>query len=521
MRRAFEIELQALQGGHCAADRPDMTAPKTTAPVGQNSFHSSTNGYEMPRWAQTKVPHDGMLTGSSRLVRYIPALAVCLTTSAGGVLLGAEDYIIAAWAMIGIAVISTCYLFVRIAEVERSVRADLHQSQLRFDEMFDRAGISIWREDWSAVGEEILRLKQSGVADVVNWFANHPEEALALHKRVTVSDVNNYSVELMRAPTKKALLGPLGNVLVGSEKSFGRWLAAIARGDSHYFGESLITRLDGEAFHCFVTAGLPKDLEGFRNITVSTIDITSYKRDQQKLALAEEEVARAQRIVTIGALTATVAHEINSPIAAVASNAAACLSWLRRDKPDIEEAVNAAQAALNEVERVRAVIDRTRSYLGRSARRDQPINLGTIVRTAFQLVEREAQLQSVELTLSVERRLPQLVGDPIQIQQVLVNLILNGIQAMADLSAGKALSVTVAREGASIRVDVADTGHGIEPDRLRKIFEPFHSTKDNGMGLGLSISRNSVNAHGGRLWVDRSDTAGTIFSFTIPSQQEN
>jgi signal transduction histidine kinase len=498
-----------------------MTTPDTTAIVAQKLVGAPNGGCQMPRWAQSQGRHDGDITFTSRLVRYLPALTGCVATSVVGILLGVEGYAYLAWIAIGIAVSFTCFLFFRISEVERSVLADLHQSQRRFDEMFDRAGISIWREDWSTVGMEILRLRQAGIEDVAAWFAIRPEESHALYQSITVVDVNRYSVELMRAPAKKALLGPLSKVLVGSDKSFGRWLAAIARGDSHYFGEGLITRLDGEVFHCFVTAGLPTDLEGFRNITVSTIDITSYKLDQQKLALAEEEVARAQRIVTVGALTATVAHEINSPIAAVASNAAACLSWLRRHEPNIEEAVNAAEAALGEVERVRAVIERTRSYLGRSARRDQPVDFKSIVRTVFLLAEREAQSQSVVMSMTVEQDITQLVGDPIQIQQLLLNLIMNGIQAMSEVVDKKSLNVKVALEGRSVRVNVSDVGHGIETERLKQIFEPFHSTKDNGMGLGLSICRSIVDAHGGRLWVDRSDTAGTVFSFTIPLQQDS
>lgn len=495
-----------------------MSATERSVPVGEKRFGSVADDGPLPHWARSRERIGGAIDGPSRLRPYIPALAICATSSAGGILLGLEGYDVAAWAAVTVAVLITGFLFLRIAEVERRVRADLRQSQRRFAGIFERAGISIWREDWSAVGEAILELRSAGVADVADWFAQHPEESLALHKRITVVDVNNYSVGLMRTPSKTELLGPLGTVLVGSDKSFGRWLAAISRGDTFYFGENVIKRWDGEPLHCFVTAGLPTDLDGFRDILVSVIDISSYKRDQQKLALAEEEVARAQRIVTMGALTATIAHEINSPLAAVVSNAAACLRWLRRENPDIEEAANAAQAALGEVERVRAVIDRTRSYLGRSARGAQPIDMESLVRTVSLLVEREAQSRSVALNISVESCLPKIVGDPIQIQQVLFNLMLNGMQAMADIASDKALGVAVTREDETVRIDVSDVGHGIEQDRLQRIFEPFHSTKENGMGLGLAICLNCIDAHGGRLWVDRSDGAGTVFSFTIPIQ---
>ena len=421
--------------------------------------------------------------------------------------------------VVGAAVLISFLLYLWTIEIQRRARVDLRESERKFAEVFERAGISIWREDWSAVGEAIVRLHKAGVTDVVEWFAQHPEESEALHQRITVFDVNNYAVQLMRVTSKADLLGPLGAVLVGSHKTFGRWLTALARGDAFYFGESVIARRDGEPLHCFVTAGLPADLDGFREVVVSTLDIGDYKRDQRRLALAEEEMARAQRIVAMNSLSATIAHEVKSPLAAVATNAAACLRWLRRNQPDIEEAAIAAHAVLGQVERVTAVIDRTRSYLGRSVHDDLIINVASAMRTAEQLVESEARARSVSLAIFAESDLPDLVGDPIQLQQVLVNLMINGMQAMADVSGEKPLQVAARRDGRSVRIDVTDAGRGIEASRLQRIFEPFHSTKESGMGLGLAICRNCIDTHGGKLWVERSDRNGTVFSFTIPARQ--
>lgn len=473
----------------------------------------------LPHWARARVETGDAHARSPRLLLLLPLLAICMTSSAGAILLGIEGQVVAAWMTISAAVLISCLFYHWAIKTQRRARVDLRESERRFAEVFERAGISIWQEDWSAVGAALVHLHEAGVTDVVEWFAQHPEEAVALHQRITILDVNNHAVQLMRAKGKADLLGPLGTVLVGSHKTFGRWLTALSRGDAFYFGESVIERRDGEPLQCFVTAGLPADLDGFREIVVSTLDIADYKRDQKRLALAEEEMARAQRIVTMSSLSATIAHELKSPLAAVSTNAAACLRWLRRDQPDIEEAITAANAALGDVERVSAVIDRTRSYLGRSMHDDLVINVESAMRTAARLVENEARARSVALAISVESGLPDLVGDPIQVQQVLVNLMINGMQAMAEVSGEKPLKVSARRDGGSVRVDVTDAGRGIEANRLQRIFEPFHSTKESGMGLGLAICRNCIDTHGGKLWVDRSDKSGTVFSFAIPARQ--
>lgn len=406
--------------------------------------------------------------------------------------------------------------FVRSWQLDRAMRRDLRDLRLKYDGVYERAAIAIWQEDWSAVAEAIERLHGLGVSDIAGWYAARPEEARALHAKVLITGVNDYSVEQMRARSKAQLLGSLAEVLPGSHAAFGRWLDAFARGARVYVGESVIQRCDGSCYDCFVTASLPRRAEDYRDIIVCVVDVSAYKQDQQRLAEAREGLARSQRIATVGALTASIAHEVNSPLAAISTSAAASLRWLRRDRPDLDEAEAAVSAVLIEAERARAVIDRTRSYLAKAERRREPINLRALVLESALLVEREAQTHEISVSVAVGDDLGTITGDRIQLQQVLVNLLVNAIQAMSEARHPRQLILTAGRQANGVSIEVEDTGPGIPVDQLDQIFEPFYSTKQGGMGMGLAICRTSIDLHGGTLSARSRPEEGSCFRVFLP-----
>jgi signal transduction histidine kinase len=397
----------------------------------------------------------------------------------------------------------------------RQLRREFAKMERRYQDMFGRAGISIWQEDWSAVAEAIQQLRLQGVKDVVGWYRDHPDEARALHAKVLVTDVNLHGCHLMRANSAAELTGSLPEVLPGSFASFQRWLTAICSGDRVYVGENRIRRLNGEILDCFVTAALPVDQEGYREIMVSTLEITDYKRDSQRLIEAREELVRAQRIITAGTLAATIAHEINSPLAAVAINAAACRRWLEKDPPDIHEARDAAQSALLAIERAQAVVSHTKSHFTRARSKQIETDLRQLICDTVVLIENEVTRHEVKLSVQLDNDI-SLRCDPIQVQQALVNLCINAIQAMTDSGSRRLLKVRAARGDRSIAITVEDTGPGIDNELLRKIFDPFYSTKEGGMGMGLAISRSCVEAHGGWIEVDSEVGKGTRFDLILP-----
>ena len=394
-------------------------------------------------------------------------------------------------------------------------RSQLRLTERRFGEIYQRAGISIWQEDWSAVGDGILALTAAGVEDLAAWHAANPAEAARLHRSVRITGINSYSVELMGASDPGQLIGSLADVLPGSRHSFLRWMQALARGDRVYVGESRITRLDGSLLECLVTAALPQDREGLSDIQVSIVDITAYKQDRARLEEVEADVARAQRIAALGALTASIAHEINSPLAAIMANAGATLRWLDRAEPDLPEAREAARALVDEAARARGVMDRARAMLIQRQAGDVRFALDGAVAVATRSVRDMAVRRGIEIETRVEAGI-EIDGDAMQIQQVLINLMLNAVQAMQAVSGERRLALEARREGDDVRVEVTDNGPGLSPALLTSCFDPFFSTKPDGMGMGLAICRSCVEAHGGRIWASSPAGGGAAFHILLP-----
>ncbi|RZK04013.1 MAG: hypothetical protein EOO76_00430 [Novosphingobium sp.] len=443
-------------------------------------------------------------------------VSLCIAATVGAVLLNTDGYHVASLFAIIAAAGASIGFFRRAWRIHFEVERELERMERKYGEVYGRAGISIWEEDWSAVGDAIARLRERGVIDIAAWFDVRPEEARALHAQVMITGVNRYTVGLMRAHSEAQLIGSLAQILPGSIASFGRWLAAFARGDTVYVGESVIQRCDGEPLDCFVTAALPKETGDFREIIVSVIEITGYKRDQARLAEARDEIARAQRIATVGALTASIAHEINSPLAAVSSNAAACRRWLDRPAPDLAEAKDAVGAVIADVERVCAVIERTRGYLQKADRAQERRDLKALIRESLELVDREADSHEVCISLVLADDLGEIVCDPVRLQQAFVNLMVNAIQAMGASDRERRLMIAAARGEGLFRITVEDTGPGIAAEDLRRIFEPFYSTRTGGMGMGLSICRTAIEAHGGTLSARSTLGMGTCFEIRLP-----
>lgn len=399
--------------------------------------------------------------------------------------------------------------------VDMQMRQELTAMKRRYQDMFGRAGISIWQEDWSAVADAVEVLRAKGVDDIVGWYSDHPDEARALHAKVLVTNVNTHGCYLMRANDPSDLTGSLAEVLPGSFGSFQRWLAAICSGQGTYVGESRIRRMDGDYFDCFVTAALPTDKDGYREIMLSVLEISEYKRDSQRLLEAKEELARAQRLITAGALAASIAHEVNSPLAAVSINSAACLRWLKNDPPDLHEACEAASAALESIERAQAVVSHTKSYFTRNNLKRLNTDIKQLIRETIILIETEAARHKVELSVHLAPNV-KFHCDPIQIQQAVVNLCINAIQAMSDSNLRRLLKVRTTQDNAAITISIEDSGPGIDNDVISHIFDPFYSTKSEGMGMGLAISRSCAESHGGWIKVDSKPGAGTRFDLVFP-----
>ena len=257
-------------------------------------------------------------------------------------------------------------------------------------------------------------------------------------------------------------------------------------------------------------------------VLVVSEDITEGKRAAEALRETQTQLAHANRVETMGQLTASIAHEVNQPIAATLTNAQAALRWLGARRPNLDEARQALSRIVRDADRARAVVQRIRNLSKKAPPRDERVDINAAIREVIELTHSEAMKTGVRARTEFTEGLPLVSGDRVELQQVIMNLILNAFEAMTELREGpRELLVTTGRsELGDVLVAVRDLGPGLAPATLENLFKAFHTTKPKGLGLGLSICRSIIEAHGGRLWASANAPRGAVFQFTLPAQPD-
>jgi signal transduction histidine kinase len=243
------------------------------------------------------------------------------------------------------------------------------------------------------------------------------------------------------------------------------------------------------------------------------------RRAEAEILNQRTELAHVTRVSMMGQLTSALAHELNQPLGAILRNAEAAEIFLQNEKPDLEEIRAILADIRKDDQRAGSVIDRMRSLLKRRSLELKSLNLGELLSETVALAQSDARARQVFLTLQLRVKLPIVRGDRVHLQQVLLNLILNGMDAMADVAKSQRLLTVSAKtsEDGSVEVVVSDSGNGIESEQIGRLFEPFFTTKPDGMGMGLSISQTIIEAHGGKIWGGNNITRGAAFIFTLPA----
>jgi C4-dicarboxylate-specific signal transduction histidine kinase len=236
---------------------------------------------------------------------------------------------------------------------------------------------------------------------------------------------------------------------------------------------------------------------------------------------AQAELARVSRVTTMGELTASLAHEVNQPIAAAVTNANTCLRWLTRDHPDVEEAREAASRIVKDGTRAAEIIKRIRLLFKKGSPERELVDVNEVIQEMIVLLRSEATRYNISVRMELAADLPRIIGDRVQLQQVLMNLIVNSIDAMKEVEGARELAVKSQRtEKEEVLVSVSDTGVGLPPHQADQVFNAFFTTKPHGTGMGLRISRSIVESHGGRLWAANNSPRGANFCFTLPTNIE-
>src|ERR1700758_2845981 len=296
----------------------------------------------------------------------------------------------------------------------------------------------------------------------------------------------------------------------------------LSRGERIDHFETVRMRKDGSLLDVSLTISPMKDASG-RVVGASKLarDITERKRAEEALRQAQTDLAHASRLTTMGELTASLAHEVKQPIAAVVTNANTCVRWITRDEPDLKEAREAAWRLVKDAKRASEIINRVRLLFKKGTPQRELVDVNEVAREMMVLLGDEASRYSISVRTELAEDLPHVIGDRVQLQQVLMNLIVNCVEA-ANYGGGERAQIIKAQpaQNNELLLSVSDTGVGLPRHQADQIFNAFFTTKTHGTGMGLRISRSIVESHGGRLWAADNSPRGASFCFTLPTKAE-
>ncbi|MHB8214595.1 MAG: sensor histidine kinase [Candidatus Sulfotelmatobacter sp.] len=299
-----------------------------------------------------------------------------------------------------------------------------------------------------------------------------------------------------------------------------KWSASLVSGETFENEVRYRRAADGE-YRWFLSRAVPlRDQHGkiLRWYGVST-DIEDRKRAEEERERLRADLAHVNRVSMLGELAASVSHELKQPIAAAMTNAKTCIRWLKRDQPDVDEALDATSRIVNDGTRATEIIDRLRSLYKKSPPQRELVEVNEIIREMSDLLRAEANQYAVSIRTDLAAHLPKAAADRVQLQQVFMNLMLNAIEAMKETGGILTVKTQLDKSG-QLLISVSDTGVGLPQGKIEQIFDAFVTTKPQGSGMGLSISRSIVESHRGRLWATPNNGRGATFHFTLPSAAE-
>ncbi|WP_275785439.1 sensor histidine kinase [Pararhizobium gei] len=418
------------------------------------------------------------------------------------------------------AILITCALVIRNWRARRDLmrfNAALQSSEERYRTIFEQSRVALWERDYSKVRGLLTALRAEGVVDLRAHARNNPDFVANCIACIPTVAANAAALELLGNVSAENA-GSMRRFIAQDDATFLDLMVAIFNNEAHFEGKGTVVTSDGTAKLVLLTVGFPQDAGNFDRVIVGMFDITEREMAQKALFEAQAELALASRAATVGALSASLAHELNQPLGALVVNAQTLLRWLDRDPPDLGAVARSAERIVRDSQRASDIIQSTRSMLGKRAPVLEPVSLADLVTETRALMESELARSKIIFETSVMTDLPTVNAVRIELQQVLINLIANAIQAMAETpESERSISVKiepVASERVSVKIH--DSGPGLSADILEKLFKPFCTTKEAGLGMGLAICRSMLEARGATLVASNHPEGGALFEMTVP-----
>ncbi|WP_109482723.1 MFS transporter [Paraburkholderia sp. C35] len=411
---------------------------------------------------------------------------------------------------------------VSLVALDISARREAHRalsrSEARYRTMFEQTHVSMTEVDLSPARSMLARLQELGVTDLQAQMRDDPGLVAACARRIQVTNANDAAMRLLECDSRDQVLGPIARFMPPGDDALTYVLSAMWSGTSRFEREVQLRTRTGRPVTLLLIVALPEDEGASDRVVFAMVDITARERARDSLIAAREELARAGRATAVGAVSASIAHELKQPLGALAIDAQGCMRWLTTDPPNLDEAKAAAQRTVKQVIRAAEIVDRTRSHLTRSRRPLESVHLAAVVHDVAALFERELTGEGIVLRIDAQADAAPVAADEIEMQQVLANILTNGIRASCHAApARRELTIRIADDASGwVRLSVRDTGAGIADEHLACIFEPFFTPRPDGMGMGLAICRSMVEVHGGSLAAHNHPEGGAVFEIRLP-----
>ena len=396
--------------------------------------------------------------------------------------------------------------------------AQARASAAWYRQMFHRAPVALMLDDASTIAALVGQLRRDGVTDIEAYLDANPAFLEHALDTITLIEPNERAIALFGATDAAALMQSVRHIWPDAPDTFRRSFVALYNGASHFTEETRVRTLDGRTIDVLFSLAFAGqgDLAGAS--LNGMLDITDRVEAEARLRQVTADFSHAARISTLGERTTSIAHEIKQPLSAILTNAQTSLRWLDRAEPNLDKVVQLTTRIVESAQRASDIIGRIQDMAGKRPLERSLIDLKAMIRDCLVFLRHECEDKGVRVQLELAADLPAVQGDRVQLQQVVVNLVVNAIQAMEAAGGTRRMITVSTASGAAgnLHLRVADNGPGIAEADMSRLFEGFFSTKEAGMGIGLAICRSIIAAHGGTIGAANAPDGGAVFDVVLP-----